>query len=173
MQEKLTKAKARAQILENVEFGEEQVLQGEILGIHQQSLHSKQTKKEDSEALHSQQDGDYLIPVYQAEHKKKEFSSEKSIVDALCHLAKQQWASDMELDAFDVIHWIFIILWHFSIKQWKKLTVQEKIGNTAQIHKWECERDDETLCTGTINYGLSICQEDTGGEIRKSIPSMS
>ena len=90
MQKKLAKTKARAQILENMEFGEEQVLQGEILGIHQQSLNSKQTKKKNSEALHSQQDGDYLIPVYQAEHKKKEFSIEKSIVDVLCHLVKQQ-----------------------------------------------------------------------------------
>ena len=32
MQEKLAKARARAKILENVEFGEEQELQGKILG---------------------------------------------------------------------------------------------------------------------------------------------
>ena len=32
MQEKLAKARARAKILENVEFGEEQKLQGKILG---------------------------------------------------------------------------------------------------------------------------------------------
>ena len=32
MQEKLTKVRVRAQILLNIEFGEEQELQGEILG---------------------------------------------------------------------------------------------------------------------------------------------
>ena len=52
-------------------------------------------------------------------------------------------------------------------KNWQ---FKRKIDNTAQIHKWECERDDQTLCTGTINYRLSTCQEDTGGDIRKSIP---
>ena len=53
MQKKLAKARAKAQILENVEFGEKQELQVEILGNHQQSLHSRQTKKENSEAPHS------------------------------------------------------------------------------------------------------------------------
>ena len=41
---------------------------------------------------------------------------------------------------------------------------------TGQIHKWECKRDDQTLCTGTTSYSLSTCQEDTRGEIQKSIP---
>ena len=44
MQEKLAKATARTQILENVEFHEEQELQGEILGNRQYSLHSRHTK---------------------------------------------------------------------------------------------------------------------------------
>ena len=42
---KITKAKARAKIIENKELGEEQELQEEILGNHQQSLHSKQNNK--------------------------------------------------------------------------------------------------------------------------------
>ena len=101
MQEKLAKARARAKILENVELGEEKELQGEILGNHQESLYSTQIKKENSEASCSQQDSDYLNPVYQAEQEKEGFSSEKKIVDALCHLVKQQSAPDIELDVFD------------------------------------------------------------------------
>ena len=54
MKEKFAKARVRAQILENVEFGEEQELQGGILGYRQQSSHSRQTKKENSEESHSQ-----------------------------------------------------------------------------------------------------------------------
>ena len=101
MPEKLPKAMARAKILENVEFGEAKELRGEILGNLQQSLHSTQIKKENSEASCSQQDSDYLNPVYQAEQEKEGFSSEKKIVDALCHLVKQQSAPDIELDVFD------------------------------------------------------------------------
>ena len=41
MEQKLATARARAKIFENVEFGEEQELQGEILGNCQQSLHSR------------------------------------------------------------------------------------------------------------------------------------
>ena len=103
MQEKLAKARAGAQILENVEFGEEQELQGKILGNHQQSLHSRQTKKENSEKSHSQQDSDYLNPIYQT-------GQEKNTVDALCHLVKQQSAPDIELYVFDAIPLDFIIL---------------------------------------------------------------
>ena len=66
MQEKLAKASARAKIHENLELGEEKELQGEILGNHQESLYSTQNKKETSEASCSQQDSDYLNPVYQA-----------------------------------------------------------------------------------------------------------
>ena len=51
--------------------------------------------------VHSQQVSDYLNPVYQAEQEKKGFSSEKNNVYALCHLAKQQSAPDIELDVFD------------------------------------------------------------------------
>ena len=101
MQEKLSKARTRAKILENVELAEEEELQGEILGNRQQSLHSMQIKKKNFEALCSQQECDYLIPVYQAVQKKEGFSSEKKIVDALCHLVKQQSATDIELDVFD------------------------------------------------------------------------
>ena len=88
MREKLAKARARAQILENVEFSEEQELHEEIWGNHQQSLHSR-LKKENSEAPHShQQYSDYLNPMHQAEPEKEGSSSEKNIVDALCHLVK-------------------------------------------------------------------------------------
>ena len=101
MQEKLAKARARTKILENMELGEEKELQGEKLGNHQESLYSTQIKKENSEASCSQQDSDYLNPVYQAEQEKEGFSSEKKIVDALCNLVKQQSAPDIELDVFD------------------------------------------------------------------------
>ena len=88
MQEKLAKARARAKILENVELGEEKKLQGEIFGNHRESLYSTRIKKENSEASCIQQDSDYLNPVHQAEQEKEGFSSEKKIVDALCHLVK-------------------------------------------------------------------------------------
>ena len=45
MKEQLAKARVRAQILENVEFGEEQELQGEILGYRQQSSHPGKPRK--------------------------------------------------------------------------------------------------------------------------------
>ena len=57
--------------------------------------------EENSEAWHSQEDSYYLNPVYQAEQEKEGFSSGKNIVDALCHLVKQQSAPDIELDVFD------------------------------------------------------------------------
>ena len=101
MQEKLAKARERAKILENVELAEEKESQGEILGNHQQSLDSTQIKKENSETSCSQQDADYLNPVYQAAQEKERFSSEKKIVDTLCHLVKQQSAPYIELDVFD------------------------------------------------------------------------
>ena len=101
MHEKLVKARARAKMLENVEFSEEQELQKGILGSRQQSLHSRQIKKENSEISHSQQDSDYLNSVYQAEQEKEGFSSEKNIVDAFCHLVKQQSAPDIQIDGFD------------------------------------------------------------------------
>ena len=59
MQEKLARAMAKAQIFENLELVEEQELQGEILGNHQQSVHSRQTKKENSKVLHNQQEEDW------------------------------------------------------------------------------------------------------------------
>ena len=128
MQEKLAKARARAQILENVEFGEEQELGGEILGNHQQSLHSRLTKKENSEAPHSQQDSGYLNPIHQAEPEKEGFSSEKNIVDALCHLVKQQSAPDIELDVFDGnpldFHY-FMALFHEVVEK-KELMIQQE-----------------------------------------------
>ena len=77
MQEKFSNARARVKILEKVEFGEEQELQGKILENRQQSLHSTYIKKENSEASYSQQDSDHLNPVYQTEQEKKGFSSEK------------------------------------------------------------------------------------------------
>ena len=67
MQEKLAKARARTEIHENVDFGKQQKLQEKILENRQQSLHSKQTMKENPEATCNQQDSDYLDPVYQAE----------------------------------------------------------------------------------------------------------
>ena len=70
MQETLAKAKARAEILENVELTEEKELQGEIMRNRQRSLYSTQTKKKNSGALYSQQDSDYLNPVCQDEQEK-------------------------------------------------------------------------------------------------------
>ena len=101
MQEMLTKARATAKILENVELGEEKELQEEILGNRQQSFYSTQIKKENSEALCSQQDSDYLNPVYQTEQEKEGFSSGKKIVDALRHFVKHQSAPDIEVDVYD------------------------------------------------------------------------
>ena len=70
MQETLAKAKARAEILENVELTEEKELQGEIMRNRQRSLYSTQIKKKNSGALCSQQDSDYLNPVCQDEQEK-------------------------------------------------------------------------------------------------------
>ena len=80
MQEKIAKARARAKILENDDFGDEQELQGEILGNRQQSLHSRQTKKENSEASHSQQNSDYLNPMHQAEQRRKGFLQKRTLL---------------------------------------------------------------------------------------------
>ena len=66
IQENLPKARARAQISENMELSEDQELQEEIFGNRQQSLYSRQIKMEDSKASHSRQDSDYLNQVYQA-----------------------------------------------------------------------------------------------------------
>ena len=71
------------------------------MGNCQKSLHLTRIKKENSEASCSQQESDYLNPVYQAEQENEGFSLEKKIVDALCHLVKQQSAPDIELDVFD------------------------------------------------------------------------
>ena len=135
MQEKLAKVRPRAQILENVEFGEKQELQGEILGNRQQSLHSRQTKKENSEASHSQQDSDYLNQVHQAEQEKEGFSSEKNIVDALCHLVKQQSAPDIELDVFDGnpldFHY-FMTLFHEVVEK----RIDDPRGRLARLLKY-------------------------------------
>ena len=60
-----------------MEFGEEQELQGAILGNCQQSLYSRQTKEENSEASHSQQDSD---PVYQAEQQKEGFFQRRTLL---------------------------------------------------------------------------------------------
>ena len=97
------------------------------MGNSQQSLYSTQIKKENSEASCSQQDSDYLNPLYQAEQEKKSFSSEKKIVDALCHLVKQQSAPDIELDVFDGnpldFHY-FMALFHEVMG--KKMMIQEE-----------------------------------------------
>ena len=58
--------------------------------------------------------------MYQAEQEKEEFSSEKKIMDALCHLVKQQSAPNIELDVFDGnpldFHY-FIILFKEIVKK--------------------------------------------------------
>ena len=66
-------------------------------------MHSRETKKENSEESHNQKDSDYLNPEYQAEQEKK-------IVDALCQLVKQQSAPNIELIILMENDWIFIIL---------------------------------------------------------------
>ena len=135
MQEKIAKARARAKILENDDFGDEQELQGEILGNRQQSLHSRQTKKENSEASHSQQNSDDLNPMHQAEQEKEGLSSEKNIVDALHNLVKQQTAPDIELDFFDGIpldfHY-FMTLFHEVVEK----RIDDPRGRLARLLKY-------------------------------------
>ena len=84
MQEKLAQTRIRSNI-----------------GNHQQSWQSRQTKKENSEEPHSRQDSNHLNPVPQAEQEKNKFYSKKNIIDALCHLVKQQSQPDIKLAAFD------------------------------------------------------------------------
>ena len=169
MQEKLAKTRPRAKILENMELGEEKKLQGEKLGNRQESLYSTQIKKENSEASCSQQDRDYLNPVYQAAEEKEGFSSEKKNVDALYHLVEQQSVLDIELDVFHGnpldFHY-FMTLFHKAVEK----RIDDPRGRLARLLKWECKRDDQTLCTRTTNYGLSTCPEDTSGKIWKSLP---
>ena len=63
----------------------------------------------------------------QAEQEKEGFSSEKKTVDALCHLVKQQSATDIELDVLDGnpldFHY-FMTLFHEVVK--RELMIQEK-----------------------------------------------
>ena len=47
--------------------------------------------------------------------------------------------------------------------------IDDPRGRLARLLKCECKRDDQTLCTRTTNYELSICQEDTSGKTWKSI----
>lgn len=77
MLKELAKARARAQILDNVEFGEKQELQTEILENHQQFFHSTQTKKKNSKESHSQQESHDLNLFYQAEQER--FSSQEKV----------------------------------------------------------------------------------------------
>ena len=76
-------------------------------------MHSRETKKENSEESHNQKDSDYLNPEYQAEQEKK-------IVDALCQLVKQQSAPNIELHYFDGkrldFHY-FMTLFHEVVKK--------------------------------------------------------
>ena len=136
MQEKLSKARARAEILENEEFGAEQELQRDILGNHQQSLHSMQTKKENSS-------------------EKKEFSPEKNIVDALCHLVKQQSAPDIELDVFDGnpldFHY-FMTLFHEVVEK----RIDNPRGRLARLLKYTSGNRKEISNTVYRNHQLCI-----------------
>ena len=122
-----TKARARAEFLgmrglvKNRNYKEKSLLGilG-ILGNRQQSIHSTQIKKENSEASHSQQDSDYLNPVYQASQEKKGFPSEENIAHALCHLVKQQSAPDIELNVFDgntLDFYYFMALFHEEMEK--------------------------------------------------------
>ena len=171
MQEKLAKARARTKILENMELGEEKELQGEKLGNHQESLYSTQIKKENSEASCSQQDSDYLNPVYQAEQEKEGFSSEKKIVDALCNLVKQQSAPDIELDVFDGnpldFHY-FMTLFHEVVEQ----RIDDPRGRLARLLKYTSGNAKEMIkhCVQKPQLWVINMQEDTSGRIWKSIP---
>ena len=104
MQEKLAQTKARSNI-----------------GNHQQSWQSRQTKKENSEEPDSRQDSNHLNPVPQAEQEKNKFYSKKNIVDALCHLVKQQSQPDIKLAAFDGnsldFHYFMILFCHVVQKR--------------------------------------------------------
>ena len=120
MQEKLCKTRAKSQILEGVQLGEEQQLQEEILVNHRQSLDYRKTKKKNSKESHSQQDSNHLNPVYRAEQEKKRFSSDQNIVNSLCHLVKQQSTTDIELDVFDgnpLDFYYFVILLHEIVEK--------------------------------------------------------
>ena len=99
MQEKLAKARARAQILENMEFGEEQGLHGEMLVYRQQSLYFRQTKKENFKVPTVNKIVIFWIKHTKLNKKRKGFHQRRTLFGALCHLVKQQ--SDIELDVFD------------------------------------------------------------------------
>ena len=130
-----------------------------------------QIMKENSEASCSQQDSEYLNPVYQAEQENEGFSSEKKIVDALCHSVKQESAPDIELDAFDgnpLDIRYFMTLFHEVVEK----RIYDLRGRLARLHKCTSGNAKEMIkhYTRTTNYGLSTCQEDTSGKIWKSIP---
>ena len=170
MQEKLAKARARAQILENMEFGEEQGLHEEMLVYRQQSLYFRQTKKENFKVPTVNKIVIFWIKHTKLNKKRNGFLQKRTLFGALCHLVKQQ--SDIELDVFDEnpldFHY-FMTLTHGTVEK-KNWWSMRKIAKIGQIHKWEFKRDDQTLCTGTINYGFSTCKEDTRGEILKLVP---
>ena len=109
--------------------------------------------------------------MYQAEQEKKGFSSEKNIVNELCHLVKQQSAPDIELDVFDGnlldFHY-FMTLFDEEVEK----RIDDLRGRLARLVKHTSGNAKEMVkhCRGTTNYALSPCQEDTSGEIRKPIP---
>ena len=181
MQEKITKARASAKILENVELGGETKLQGEILGNRQQPLYSTQIKKENSEASCSQQDSDYLNAVYRAEQEKEGLSSEKKTVDALCHLVKQQSAPDIALAVFDGnpldFHYFMTFFHEVVEKRIDNLRgrlarlLQCTIGNAKEMIK-HCVQEPPTVC---YEHAKKILMEKYGNpyhvmvEYRKEI----
>ena len=96
-----------------------------------------------------------MNPVYQAEQEKKGFSSEKKIVDALCHLVKQQSAPDIELDVFDGnpldFHY-FMTLFHEVVEK----RIDDPRGRLARLLKYtsgnakemikHCVQESPTMC---------------------------
>ena len=73
--------------------------------------------------------------MYQAEQEKEGLSSEKKIVDALCHLVKQQSAPDIELDVFDGnpldFHY-FMTLFHEVVEK----RIDDPRGRLARLLKY-------------------------------------
>ena len=123
--------------------------------------------------------------MYQAEEEKEGFSSEKKIVDVLCHLVKQQSALDIELDIFEGnpldFHY-FMRLFHEVVEK----RIDDPRGRLARLLKYTSGNAKEMIkhCiqeppTMGYQYAQKILVEKYGNlyhvmvEYRKDIKAWS
>lgn len=91
------------------------------------------------------------------------FSSEKNISDVMSHFVKQQSAPDIDFVVFNgnpLDSHYFMTHFHEAVEK----RIDDLRGRLTRLLKCtsgDGKRNDQKLCTGTTNYGLSTYEEDT------------